>query len=200
MLAFMFAAVLAQADLPTNTVQPKTSVPGPIWLRRPSADDLWRAYPEGARREVLEGEITLDCRINASGKLEDCRRVEDFGVEAERFTEAALSVSKLFRMATVDGEGRPVSITRIHVPMAFLMPPSATLAPVRVQTSAPKAVAIVDCRANPDAHLDNCTLLRLEPFSPEARARALGVAKGVRLGKGPPSPIRVQFSVEIGGG
>jgi hypothetical protein len=188
----VLAAMLMQAAGPEHLVT------RPMWLNRPTADDIVRVYPPNAARAAVEGYVILDCGINASGIFEDCRLAEGPNIEPELFIEPALKLSKLFKMATVDAEGHEVSGGRLKLPIGFWLPGGMDHSPVHVNWSGVKTQVSIDCRARPDGHVDNCLPRRVAPFSEAAKA-ALDAAAKIYLGKGPPSPARVHIPVELEG-
>jgi periplasmic protein TonB len=94
----------------------------PMWDRRPSRTDVERVYPRRTHPDRAEGRAVIWCAVNAGGALVDCTVESESG---EGFGEAALRLSKLFRMRTTDGEGVSVVGRRIRVPFRlFAAPPS----------------------------------------------------------------------------
>ncbi len=63
LVQFLAAAALSSAPLQRDPAAPH-------WLERPGGDDIVRVYPERAQRAEISGEAELDCRVAASGRLE----------------------------------------------------------------------------------------------------------------------------------
>jgi TonB family protein len=83
-----------------------------------------RFYPKRAASEERGGRAKLSCKVMATGSLTRCSIVEetpkDYG-----FGEAALSLSKLFRMKPKTIDGKPVGGGAITIPIVFSVPPRA---------------------------------------------------------------------------
>lgn len=96
----------------------------PDWVRKPNGDDLSRFYPDRAMRLEREGSATIQCVVEATGALTGCVIVaespRDFG-----FGDAALKLSRLFKMRPVTQDGQPVGGARVRIPMVFRLPDEA---------------------------------------------------------------------------
>jgi protein TonB len=109
-----------QPPLLTTDVTPLTPptrlIVDPKWLSRPSAEEMSRYYPERAIDQGLTGQATLFCSVVASGKLADCRVIEETPAGA-RFGDAALKLAAFFRMSPRTVDGKPVDggLTRISI-------------------------------------------------------------------------------------
>ncbi len=95
---------------------PTRLIVDPKWLSRPSAEEMSRYYPERAIDQGLTGQATLFCSVVASGKLADCRVIEETPAGA-RFGDAALKMASFFRMSPRTVDGKPVDggLTRISI-------------------------------------------------------------------------------------
>lgn len=72
-------------------------------------------------RMNTEGRATISCTVTAKGTLESCE------VQAEEpadmgFGEAALRMSKLFRMRPKTQDGAPVEGGSVRIPIRFNLP------------------------------------------------------------------------------
>ncbi|HKP78656.1 MAG TPA: energy transducer TonB, partial [Phenylobacterium sp.] len=101
---------------------PRPSViTNPDWLRRPSAEDMARYYPDRAQRMEVEGRATLSCQVTARGTLEGCNvTTEDPGDMG--FGDAAMKMSKLFKMRPQTKDGQPVDGGTVRIPIRFTLP------------------------------------------------------------------------------
>jgi protein TonB len=101
---------------------PRPSViTNPDWLRRPSAEDLERYYPERASRMNLEGRASISCTVHARGTLEGCSVASESPDDAG-FGDAAIRMSRLFKMRPMTRDGSPVGGGRITIPISFRLP------------------------------------------------------------------------------
>ena len=103
-------------------VDPPPAPPSPIltgftWLERPSAQDWSRFYPRRAMEREQEGHVTLDCLVDASGRI-TCTVVSE-DPSGWGFGDAALQISRRFRMAAQTADGRATSGGRVRVPLTF---------------------------------------------------------------------------------
>jgi len=80
-----------------------------------------RYYPDRAQRMEVNGRATISCTVTAKGALQGCTVVSenpaDYG-----FGEAALRLSRLFRMKPKTLDGSPVDGGAITVPIVFQVP------------------------------------------------------------------------------
>jgi TonB family protein len=107
------------------TVSAPDLVTTPRWTRRPSPGDVFRAYPDAARKRGVVGNAVVECRMAASGPLSDCAVLTEAPAGAG-FGAAALALTPLFRAEEVDGFGLKVENRRIRIPIRFSPGPPPT--------------------------------------------------------------------------
>lgn len=105
---------------PSEPVRPPVmpTIVNPDWSSRPTAEDMERFYPERAKRLDQSGRATLQCRITAKGSVADCSVLAEDPM-GYGFGEAALKLSKLFRMKPKLQDGQAVEGAAVKIPIAF---------------------------------------------------------------------------------
>lgn len=93
----------------------------PDWVRKPSADQLMRAYPSAAIRTNTTGAVTLNCAVRVDGTLTDCS-VRNETPSNMGFGRAAMSLSRFFRMSPQSVNGQAVDGARVNVTTRFTLP------------------------------------------------------------------------------
>lgn len=112
----VFAMATAAQAAPAKAV-----VTNPDWVVRPSGKAMGEAYPKLAARLDISGYVALSCTVNTNGTLAGCVAID----EAPRnlgFSEAALEVSRTFRMSPLTVNGKPVDGGTVRIPLRFTLP------------------------------------------------------------------------------
>ena len=93
----------------------------PDWLRKPSAEDLAKYFPDRAQRMGVNGKATISCTVNSRGLLEGCSIVSEDPSD-QGFGDAAIKMSKLFKMRPMSKDGQPVDGGTVRIPIRFVLP------------------------------------------------------------------------------
>ena len=92
-------------------------ISNPTWIERPNASDFTRYYPPRALSDGQGGRVLLSCVVGATGRIECSVASED--PSGYGFGQAALRISRHFRMSPRLEDGRPTEGGRVRVPISF---------------------------------------------------------------------------------
>jgi protein TonB len=92
-------------------------ITNPQWIERPDGRDFSRYFPQRALDRGQEGRVVLDCIVNADGRV-SCN-VSNESPEGWGFGEAAMRISRHFRMSPRLENGQPSEGGRVRITLPF---------------------------------------------------------------------------------
>jgi TonB family protein len=82
-------------------------ITNPDWERKPGPDDFSNYYPAVALSEGQSGRVSIECDVTATGAVVGCVVLSE-SPEGEGFGQAALKISRYFKMKPKTLDGKPV--------------------------------------------------------------------------------------------
>lgn len=119
----------------SGLIGPKATITRPIWLKKPTAEDIARLYPADAARRGLSGQAVLNCMVRDDGRLFSCglARVDVSGdrnvdpADTPDFGGPTLQLAALFQMAPTTEDGMATAGGHISIPVRWTPPTGPAL-------------------------------------------------------------------------
>ncbi len=96
-------------------------IKNPAWAKEPTGDDIARYFPDRAQRMEVAGRAVIACMVTAKLTLDGCTVVSETP-EAYGFGDAALNLSRFYRMKPTTLDGVAVSGGQTEISIAFPLP------------------------------------------------------------------------------
>ncbi|WGM38659.1 NERD domain-containing protein [Caulobacter sp. NIBR1757] len=103
---------------PSQAPQTSFRIPSPVWVQQPSLADLEQAMPYAATAAEQDGVVELECSALASGRVGDCRVMEE-SPRGLGFGGAGLRLTDRLQMQSQMPDGRSVAGGRVRVKFRF---------------------------------------------------------------------------------
>ena len=170
-------------------------ITNPDWLRKPGPDDFSNYYPKGAAFQRESGVADIECDVTAEGKLAGCVVTSEFPL-GEGFGEAALKISKYFRMKSETVDGVPVGGGLFQTRIRFNMGDAEPATPPKwLRKPTPEDMANVwppgapdtggevsmDCEISRTGQATHCSVVSEVPAGKGFGAAAKKLAPGFRF-------------------
>ncbi|NEX94535.1 TonB family protein [Caulobacter sp. 17J65-9] len=99
-------------------VAPPPVIANPKWISKPTSDQMARWYPLGALEKEVSGRVVMKCRVTATGSVGNCA-VTSEDPAGYGFGDAAIKLSKYFKMSPRTVDGAPVEGAEVSIPLRF---------------------------------------------------------------------------------
>ncbi len=140
--ALILALALAAAEPAEPVATP------PTWRTPPTIDQMARHYPKAASDTGIEGEATLLCTVEVTGRLVDCR-VQSESPVGYGFGEGALAMAPTLALKPGAINGRPVATPDARLTIRFVSPYAKAPMPDMTGSLACYGLLTAHAKANP---------------------------------------------------
>lgn len=117
----LFAALMVVAALSAVEAHAQTpEIEHPVWIERPDPEAFRQSYPSQAAEQAVEGRATIECLVQLDTST-SCRVIAE-SPASWGFGDAALTISRTFRVEPARVDGQPVPDGRIRTTIRFIAP------------------------------------------------------------------------------
>jgi protein TonB len=96
-------------------------ITNPDWVRKPSGEQMMRAYPSAAESRGISGVANLSCLVKVDGTLTGCS-VSSETPGNQGFGRAAMGLTRYFRLSPRTVDGQAVDGARVSMAIRFTLP------------------------------------------------------------------------------
>jgi TonB family protein len=166
------ACVVAGAMLSPNAIaEAPPTIERPQWIERPTGDDFVRFYPVAALHQNVTGRAVLECAVDRNGRI-SCSVIEETPT-GWGFGDAAVRISRAFRMSPQLADGTSVAGGRVRIPIRFMVSPGVLQFPETMPLEIRNLISAAAAEAPPVWEAAPSYEAVMAAYPPEARRRGV---------------------------
>jgi TonB family protein len=154
-----------------SVAQTTSTIERPQWIERPTGDDFMRYYPEAALNQSVTGRAVLECTAGGDGRV-NCGVVEETPT-GWGFGDAAVRISRAFRMSAQLPDGTSVAGGRVRIPIRFMLSAGVVEFPETMPPEIRNLISAAGAEAPPVWEAAPSYEAVMGAYPPEARRRGV---------------------------